>query len=99
MFPLHKLDSIKKEYGAIPTLEQMKIYFKKYFENMLGKIVSVGFWATSGDIDKLLGQATANGLPIEPGTYKGQRYQLGKEQIKGRPEEYKKLVETEGIPA
>ena len=95
VFPTANLNPIKAEYGEAPTLEQMKSYFKRYFENMPGKIAAAGFWATPEDVDKLLKKIETNGA-ITP--YEYERFQLLKKQIAGRLEDYQKLV-TSGDPS
>jgi hypothetical protein len=94
VLPMSDLDSMKESYGDAPTLEQMKSYFKKYFENMPGKIMLTGFYATPEDIDSLFKKAEDLGRPEPPGSYVSQVFQLAKKQVAGRLGEYHKLVES-----
>lgn len=88
-FPMARLDFLKEEFGEAPTLEQMKSYFKKYFENMPGKMTVAGFWATPEDVDKFLKVAKSHG-PVSP--YESDRFKLFRRQVAGRLEDYQKLV-------
>jgi hypothetical protein len=90
-FPMENQYFLNIEYGSEPTLEQMKSYFKKYFENMPGKITHAGFWATPEDVDKFLKVAETYGQ-VPP--YEYERFKLLKKQIAGRLEDYQKLVES-----
>ena len=93
VFPIYNPGkSIEGVYGDNPTLEQMKDFYKQYVE-MPGRIVEATFWATPGDIDKLLEQAEANEMPVEPGSNDDQRFQLAKIDAAGRLAAYQKLVE------
>lgn len=95
VFPLDRLDLMKKELGDKPTLEQEKGYFKKYFEGKRGKVVAFVFYATVDDIDKLFKKAADQGHPVNQDSdpYVYAKYQLGKKQIEGQGE-FQKLVET-----
>jgi hypothetical protein len=94
IFPIHNPGkSIERVYGDNPTLEQTKDFYKAYLE-IPGRVVQASFYATPGDVDKLLELAAAKDMPIEPGSYSDQRYQLAKADAAGRLAEYQKLVET-----
>jgi hypothetical protein len=94
IFPLGEGDLIKEEFGEDVTLEEMKSFFKRHFENMPGRVVSTGFWTSTEDIDKFIALVRSKGYSIEPGSYQERRLQLGKKHIEGRENEYKNLVET-----
>ena len=64
----------------------MKSYFKRYFENMPGKMVAQGFW-DSEDLDKFFGKVGTLAPP-----YEHDRFKLFRWQVAGRLEDYQKLV-------
>lgn len=83
-----------EEYGEDASIEQMKDYFKHFYEGKRGRVVTAVFSASPQDIDVLLSKHAENGYPVDMSSYIGRRFEWVKSYLTGNEGVYAGFVQT-----